>query len=98
VRAEPDGLLHRLGVGRVRHDAKPAGATDREGRLELLVEQERVPVTVPGRAHDPAREIELDVIDAILDLLSDRADKAERAVAFERMTGRQEVATRGRQK
>src|SRR5262245_18925062 len=92
VRAEPDRFLHRVGVGGVRHDTKTASATDCERRLELLVEQERVPVAIPGRAHDPAREVELDVVDAVLDLLPDRADKAVRAVAFERVTRRQEVA------
>src|SRR5262245_30479983 len=97
VRAEPNGLLHRFGSGGMRHHTKTAGATDCKGRLELLVEQERLPVAIPGRAHDPAREIELDVVDAVLDLLPDRADKAIRAVAFERMTRRQEVATRARE-
>src|SRR5438128_8303653 len=56
-----------------------------------------MPVAVPGRTHDAAREVQLDVIDAILDLLPDRADKAVRAVALERMSRRQEMTARGRQ-
>ena len=94
VRAKPDGHLHRVGVGGMRHHTKTAGATDCERCLELLVEEKRLPVAVPGRAHDPTREVELDVVNAVLDLLPDRADKAVRAIAFERMARRQEVATR----
>ena len=49
-------------------------------------------VQVPRRPHDAAREIELDVVDAVLDLLADRLDEAVGAVALERMPGGQEVA------
>src|SRR5262249_58555725 len=94
VRAEPEGRLPRFGIGGVRHHAKPARAKDREGRLELLIQQERLPVAIPRRAHDPAREVELDVVDAILDLLADRVDEAVRAVAFAGMPRREEVAAR----
>ena len=47
---------------------------------------------VPGGPQDAARQVQLDVVDAILDLLADGLDEAVRSVAFERMSGGQEVA------
>jgi hypothetical protein len=92
VRAEADRVLHRLGIGGVRHHLELALAADRECRAQLVFEQERVPVPVPCRPHDAARQIELDVIDTVLDLLADRAHEAVGTVAFERMAGGEEVA------
>ena len=92
VRAEADRVLHGLGIGRVRHHLEVALAADRERRLQLVLEQERVPVAVPRRAHDAAGEVQLDVIDAVLDLLADRFHEAVRAVALERVARGEEVA------
>ena len=91
VRPEPNRVLHGLGIGRVRHHPELALAADGERRLQLVLQQERVPVAVPGGTHDAAREVHLDVIDAVLDLLADRFHEAVGAVAFERMTRSEEV-------
>src|SRR5258705_5115782 len=52
-----------------------------------------MPVPIPCGTHDAAREVQLDVIDSVLDLLADRFDKAIRAVALQRVTGGEEVAS-----
>src|SRR5215467_6850272 len=68
--AEPDRILHRIRVGGMRHDLETAPPADLEGSADLVVEQERMGVEVPGRSHDTAREVKLDVVDAVLDLLA----------------------------
>jgi hypothetical protein len=78
--AEPDCVLYRIRVGGVRHHFEAALAADVESSTNFLVEQERVGVEVPRRAHDAAREVELDVVDAVLDLLADGFDPPIRAV------------------
>ena len=98
VRAEPDRVLHRIGVGRVRHHLELALAADREGRFAARPSsRNECRVAVPRRPHDAAREVELDVVDAVLDLLADRLDEAVGAVALERVTRGQEVAAGGRE-
>ena len=78
----------------MRHDLEAALAADLKGGADLVVEQERVGVEVPGRPHDAAREIELDVVDPILDLLADGFHPAIGAIDLQRMTGSQEVPAR----
>ena len=68
---EPDRILHCFRVGGVRHDFEATLVADLEGGADLVVEQERVGVEVPSRPHDAAREVELDVVDAVLDLVAD---------------------------
>src|SRR4030095_2086676 len=94
VSAEACRGLHRLRARGMGHDGEAALAADREGRLELVVEQERLPVPIPRRAHDASGEIALDVMDALLDLLPDGAHEAVRPVAFPRVAGGEEVAAR----
>ena len=79
----------------MRHDLEAALAADLEGGAELVVEQERVGVEVPCRPHDAAREVELDVVDAVLDLLADGLDPAIGAVDLQRMTRGQKVPAGG---
>src|SRR6266446_6123344 len=67
--AEPDRILHCIRVGGMRHDLEAALPADLEGSADLVVEQERMGMKVPGRTHDTAREVKLDVVDAIFDLL-----------------------------
>jgi hypothetical protein len=55
-------------------------------------------VPIPRRAHDASGEVELDVVDAVLDLLPDGAHEAVRPVAFPRVAGGEEVAARGGKK
>src|SRR5215469_14511165 len=97
VSAKPDRVLHRLGVGGMRHNLEPAFPTDLEGSTEFVVKQERVGVEIPGRPHDAAREIELDVVDPILDLLADGFDPTVGAVDLPGMTRGQKVPARGGQ-
>ena len=68
---EPDRILHRIRVGGMGHDLEAALPADLERSADLVVEQERMGVKVPGRPHDAARQVELDVVDAIFDLLAD---------------------------
>src|SRR2546429_156535 len=84
-----------------RHRA-PCGTTwrarprlPRHGNTDLVVEQERMGMKVPGRTHDTAREIKLDVVDAIFDLLADGFDPPVGAIDLQRMTRGQEVPARG---
>src|SRR5437763_16306183 len=59
---------------------------------------QRPPTPSPGTRHDDvAREVELDVVDAVLNLLADRLDPPIGAVDLQRMTRGQEVPARGRQ-
>ena len=76
VCSQPDRVLDRFGVGRMGHHLELAQVTDLEGRLQLVLQQEGVPVEVPGGPQDAARQVQLDVVDAILDLLADRLDEA----------------------
>src|SRR6185312_12546228 len=93
--AQPDCILYRIRVGGVRHDLKPALSADLEGGADLVVEQERVGMEVPRRPHDAARKVELDVVDAVLDLLADCLHPTIWAVDLERVTRGQEVSARG---
>src|SRR5215472_12243807 len=52
-------------------------------------------VEVPGRPHDAAREVELDVVDAVLDLLADGFHPTIGAVDLQSVTRGQEVSGRG---
>src|SRR5689334_5114192 len=93
--AEPDCILYRIRVGGMRHDLEAALPADLEGGTDLAVEQERMGVEVPCRSHDAAREIKLDMVDAVLDLLADGFHPTIRAVNLQRMTRGQEVTARG---
>jgi|SRR6516162_8036329 len=94
---EPDRILHCFRVGGVRHDLEAALPADLEGSADLVVEQERVGVEVPGRSHDAAREINLDMVDPVLDLLADGFHPTIGAVNLQRMTRGQEMSARGGQ-
>ena len=50
---------------------------------------------VPNRPHDTAREVKLDVVDAVFDLLADGFHPTIGAVDLQRMTRGQEVSARG---
>jgi len=54
-------------------------------------------VEIPGRPQNAARQVQLDMVDAVLDLLADRLDEAVRAVALERVPRRQKMTTGRRQ-
>src|SRR5690242_9042421 len=69
VGAEPDRILHCIWVGGMRHDLEAALPADLEGSADLVIEQERMGVEVPCWTHDAAREVKLDMVDAVLDLL-----------------------------
>src|SRR5215468_3565677 len=49
---------------------------------------------IPGRPHDAAREVELDMVDAVLDLLADGFDPTIGAVNLQCMTRSQEMSPR----
>src|SRR5215472_3540630 len=93
--AEPDRILHGIRVGGVRHDLEAALPADLEGSADLVLEQERMGMEVPGRPHDAAREVELDMVDAVLDLLADGFYPTVGAVNLPRMTRGQEMSARG---
>src|SRR5215472_6027311 len=95
VGAEPDRVLHCFRVCRMRHDLEAALPADLEGSAHLVVEQERMGVEVPCRPHDAAREVKLDVVYAVLDLLADGFHPTIGAVNLQRMTRGQEVSARG---
>src|SRR6516165_8750290 len=71
---------------------------DLESSADLVVEQERMGVAVPRRPHDASREVELDVVDAILDLLADGCHPTVGAVNLQCMARGQEVSTGGGEK
>jgi hypothetical protein len=48
----------------IRHHLEAALPADLEGGAELVVEQERMGVEVPGRPHYAAREVEFNVVDS----------------------------------
>src|SRR5215469_14777181 len=52
-------------------------------------------VEVPGRPHDAARKVKLDMVDAVLDLLADGFHPTIGAVDLQRVTRGQEVSARG---
>src|SRR5215469_11593013 len=95
VGAEPDRILHGIRVGGMRHDLEAALPADLEGSADLVVEQERMGVEVPCRPHDAAREVKLDMVDAVLDLLADGFHPTKGAVNLQRMTRGQEMSARG---
>src|ERR1700745_3321788 len=82
-------------VGGVRHDLEGPLPADLEGSADLVVEQERMGVEVPCRPHDAAREVKLDRVDAVLDLLADGFHPTIGAVNLQRMTRGQERSARG---
>ena len=67
-------------IGGVRHDLELAQLAHFERGVEFVLQQERMPVQVPRGTHDAARQVQLDVIDTVLDLLADRLDEAVRPV------------------
>src|SRR6201987_2547334 len=95
VSAEPDRILHCFRVGGMRHDLKAALPADLEGNADLVIEQERMGVEVPGRPHDAAREVKLDMVDAVLDLLADGFQPTIGTVNLQRMTRGQKMTAGG---
>src|SRR5947209_1206575 len=93
--AEPDRILHGIRVGGMRHDLEAALPTDLEGSTDLVIEQERMGVEVPCRPHDAAREVKLDMVDAVLDLVADRFHPPIGPVNLQRMTRGQEMSAGG---
>src|SRR6516164_5384992 len=93
--AEPDRILYCIRVGGMRHDLEAALPADLEGSADLVVEQERMGVEVPRRPHDTAREVKLDVVDTVLDLLADGFHPTIGAVNLQRMTRGQKMSARG---
>src|SRR5215472_7976250 len=79
----------------MRHDLEAALPADLKGSADLVVEQKRMGVEVPSRAHDAAREVKLDMVDAVFDLLADGFHPAIGAVDLQRMPRGQEVSARG---
>src|SRR5580700_12059703 len=80
---------------RADHDLEAALPADLEGSADLVVEQERMGVEVPCRPHDAAREVKLDMVDAVLDLLADGFHPTIRPVNLQRMTRGQKMSARG---
>src|SRR5215472_3374171 len=78
----------------MRHDLEAALPADLKGSADLVVEQKRMGVEVPSRAHDAAREVKLDMVDAVFDLLADGFHPAIGAVDLQRMTRGQEMSAR----
>src|SRR5262252_2308831 len=93
--AQPDRAFHGSRVGGMGYDLEAAFPADLEGSADLVVEQERMGVAVPSRPHDAAREVKLDMVDAVLDLLADGFHPTIWAVDLQRMTRGQEVSARG---
>src|SRR6516225_66659 len=81
----------------MRHDLEAALPADLKGSADLVVEQKRMGVEVPSRAHDAAREVKLDMVDAVFDLLADCFHPTIGAVNLQRMTRGQEMSARGGQ-
>ena len=98
VRAQANRVLHRIGVGGVRHHPEFTLAADGEGRRQLVFKQKRMPVSVPRGAHDAAGEIQLDVIDAVFDLFADCFDEAVRTIALQGVPRGQKVTAGGGEK
>src|SRR6201984_2734758 len=92
--AQPDRILYRIRVGGMRHDLEAALPADLEGSADLIVEQERMGVEVPCRPHDAARKVELDMVDAVLDLRADGFHPTIGSVNLQRMTRGQEMSAR----
>src|SRR6516165_5720467 len=79
----------------MRHDLEAALPADLKVSADLVVEQKRMGVEVPSRAHDAAREVKLDMVDAVFDLLADCFHPTIGAVNLQRMTRGQEVSAGG---
>src|SRR5262249_50179004 len=67
VRSQSYGGLDRLGVGSMGHDLIAALVTDGKGGLQLVIQEERVPVPIPERPHNATGQIELDVVHTVFD-------------------------------
>src|SRR4030095_15619923 len=70
VRSKPNGRFDRLRIGGMGHHLITALATDRKGGLQLIIQEKRVPVPIPGRPHNAPGEIELDVVHTVFNLLA----------------------------
>src|ERR1700747_3635270 len=93
--AELDRILHCIRVGGMRHDLEATLSADLEGGADLVVEQERMGVEIPCRPHDAAREVKLDMVDTVLDLVADGFHPTTGAVNLQRMTRGQKMSARG---
>ena len=77
-----DGTLDGVGVGGVGHDLHTALMANLVCGLQLIREEEAVPVPVPVGAHDAAGEVEFNVIYVVVYLLSDGEHEVFRTVTL----------------
>ena len=68
------------------HDFVAPLVTDGKGGPKLVLEQERMPVPIPGWPHDATREIELNVIHTVFDLVTDGLDEPIGAITLSGMS------------
>src|SRR5262249_32007973 len=73
---------HGLKIGGVSHHLVAALATDSKGGLQLLIEENRMPVPIPGWAHNAPGEIKLDVVHTVFNLPTNSLDEAIGAIAL----------------
>src|SRR5262245_46721780 len=79
------------------HHRIPALLADSKRRLQFLRQQKGVPMPVPRGPHDATAEIELDMVDAVLNLLTNGFDEAIRAVAgFGEFSGKSVPSSSGK--
>src|SRR4029453_18703680 len=90
--------FHCLRIGSMGHHLIAALATDSKGGLQLVIQEKRVPVAIPGRPHNTPGEIELDVVHTIFDLLTNGLYEAIGTIALAGMACGEEVTTGGGQK
>ena len=90
--------LDRRRVGGVGHHRKLPLPADGESRRQLLGQQKRMPVPIPVRPHNAARQVQLDVIYPVLNLLPDGLHEPVGPVALPRLPGGQEMPPGGGQK
>src|SRR5215813_8932204 len=70
VRSKSNCRFHCLRIGGMGHHLITALATDSKGGLQLIIQEKRVPVPIPGRPHNAPGEIELDVVHAVFNLFA----------------------------
>src|SRR5262245_63865804 len=85
VCSKPNGRFDCLRIGGMRHHLITALATDSKGGLQLIIQEKRVPMPIPGRPHNAPGEIELDVVHTIFNLLANSLYKSIGAIALSGM-------------
>src|SRR5215831_15359762 len=86
VRSKADRRFHCLRIGGMGHHLIAALTTDSEGGLQLVIQKKRMPVPIPGRPHNAAGEIELDVVHTVFNLLANSLYEAIGAIALSGVT------------